>query len=61
MTTSRLKESALAYEIQRINVTANFFEFLSTEFAACSKRPCRDNNRRKASYLTTQQRDQGAG
>ena len=32
---------------------ADFFEFLSTEFAACSKPPRRGNHR-KASYLRTQ-------
>ena len=37
-----------------------FFEFLSTEFAACSKLLSRDNHR-KASYPRTQQRDQGGG
>ena len=47
--------------IQRSNnVPVDFFEFLSTEFAACSKPSSRDNPR-KASYLRTQQRDQGAG
>ena len=47
--------------IQRSNnVPVDFFEFFSTEFAACSKPPSRDNPR-KASYLRTQQRDQGAG
>ena len=39
------------------NVLVNFFKFLSTEFAACSKPPNRDNHR-KASYPKTQQRDQ---
>ena len=38
----------------------DFFEFLSIEFATCSKQPSRDNHR-KASYPRTQQRDQGAG
>ena len=42
------------------NVPADFFEFLPTEFAACSKPPSKDN-RRKAPYPKTQQRDQGAG
>ena len=37
-----------------------FFKFLSTKFAAFLEPPSRDNNR-KASYLKTQQRDQGAG
>ena len=41
---------------QRFNVPVDFFEFLSTEFAACSKTPSRDNHR-KASYPKTQQRD----
>ena len=45
---------------QRFNVSVDFVEFLSTEFAACLKQPSRDNPR-KASYLRTQQRDQGAG
>ena len=39
-----------------INVPVDFFEFLSTKFAACSKPPSRDNHR-KASYPRTQQRD----
>ena len=34
----------------------DFFEFLSTKFAACLKSPSRDNHR-KASYSRTQQRD----
>ena len=38
----------------------DFFEFLSSKFAACLKPPSRDNHR-KASYPTTQQCDQGAG
>ena len=38
----------------------DFFEFLSTEFAACSKPSSRDNHR-KASNPRTQQRDQSAG
>ena len=38
----------------------NIFEFLSTEFAACSKPPSRDNHC-KVSYPRTQQRDYGAG
>ena len=38
----------------------DFFEFLSTEFAAYSKLPSIDNHR-KASFPRTQQRDQGAG
>ena len=42
-----------------INVTVDFYEFLSAEFAACSKPPSRDNLR-KASYPRTRQRDQGA-
>ena len=42
------------------NVPADFFEFLSTEFAACSKPPSK-NNHRKGSYPKTQQCDQGAG
>ena len=41
------------------SVPMDFFKFLSTEFAACSKPPSRDNHR-KASYPRTQQRDQGA-
>ena len=45
---------------QRSNDPVDFFEFLSTEFAACSKPTSRDNDR-KASYPRTQQRDQGAG
>ena len=43
-----------------IQCPVDFFEFLlSTEFAACSRPPGRDNHR-KASYPKTQQRDQGA-
>ena len=42
------------------NIPVDFFEFLSTKFAACSKPPSRDNHR-KASYPRMQQRDQGAG
>ena len=42
------------------NVLVDFFELFSTEFAACSKPPSRDNHR-KASYPRTQQRDQGVG
>ena len=45
---------------QQSNVAADFFEFLSTEFAASSKPPSRDNYR-KTSYSRTQQRDQDAG
>ena len=41
-------------------VPVDFSEFSSTEFAACSKPPSRDDHR-KASYPSTQQRDQGAG
>ena len=41
------------------NVPVDFFEFLSTDFAACSKQPRKDNHR-KASYPRTQQRDQCA-
>ena len=41
------------------NVPVNFFEFLSTEFAACSKPPIRDNHC-KAFYPRMQQRDQDA-
>ena len=39
---------------------ADFFEFLLTEFAACSKQPSRDNHR-KTPFPKNQQRDQGAG
>ena len=42
------------------DVPVDFFELLSTEFAACLKLPSRDNHR-KASYPRTQQHDQGAG
>ena len=42
------------------NVPVDFFEFLSTEFAACLEPPSRDNHR-KASYSRTQERDQDAG
>ena len=38
----------------------DFFEFLFTELAVCSKPPNIDNYR-KASYPRTQQRDQGTG
>ena len=43
-----------------LNVPVDFFEFLSTEFAACSKPPSKDNYR-KAVYPRTQKPDQGAG
>ena len=42
------------------NVPVDFFEFLSTEFAACLKPSSRDNHR-KASYPKMQRRDLGAG
>ena len=42
------------------NIPVEFSEFLSTEFAACSKPPSRDNHS-KASYPRTQQRNQGTG
>ena len=41
-------------------VPVDFFEVLSTEFAACQKPPRRDNHH-KASNPRSQQRDQGAG
>ena len=47
----------LLRSFQCSQVPVNFFEFLSTEFAACSKPPSRDNHR-KASYPRTQERDQ---
>ena len=40
--------------------SVDFFKFLLTEFAACSKPPSRDNYR-KTSYPRMQERDQGAG
>ena len=44
------------------NVPVDFSEFLSTEFAACSKPPSKDtSNDRTASYPRTQQHDQGGG
>ena len=60
VTTSRLEESAPLRSFQWSNVPVDFFELLSTEFAACSKSQSRDNHR-KASYPRTQQRDQDAG
>ena len=45
---------------RRSNDPVDFFEFLSTEFAACSKPPSRDNHR-QVSHPKTQQRDQGMG
>ena len=39
-----------------IQCSCGFLQILSTEFAACSKPPSR-NNHRKASYPRTQQRD----
>ena len=42
------------------NVPVDFFEFLSTEFAACLKPSSRDNHR-EASYPKMQRRDLGAG
>ena len=41
------------------NVLVNFFKYLSTEFAACSKPRSRDNHR-KAYHPKTQERHQGA-
>ena len=41
-------------------VHVEFFVFLPTEFAACSKPPSTDNHR-QASYPRTQQYDQGTG
>ena len=60
MTTSHLEEPAPAYtSFQWSNVPLDFLEFLSAEFAACSKPQIRDNHR-KASCLRTQQRNQDA-
>ena len=58
--TARLENPHLLRNFPWSNVPVDFFEFLSTKFAACSKPPSRDNHR-KASYPRTQQRDQGAG
>ena len=50
MTTPRLEEFSPALEFPLIsNVSVDFFEFLPTEFAACSKPPSKDNYR-KAFY-----------
>ena len=44
---------------QRVSLNSLIiFEFLSTDFCACSKTPSRDNHY-KASYARTQLRDQG--
>ena len=45
---------------QSANVTLDFFKFLSTEFAACSKSPSKDNYR-KASYPRMQLQGPGWG
>ena len=42
------------------NLRVDFFEFLFSKFAACSKPPT-TNSHRKASHPRTQYRDQGAG
>ena len=47
-------------EFPVIQCFCDFFEFLPTEFAACSKPPSKDNHR-KVSYPRTQQREQDAG
>ena len=52
--------TCLGVSYDSINVSVDFFEYLFSEFAACSKPPSRDNHR-KASYLRTQQYDQDAG
>ena len=60
LTTSWLEESAPALDLPGIPFPVNFFECLSTEFAAGSK-PRSTNNHYKASYTRTQQRHQGRG
>ena len=50
----------LLRSFQWSKVPVNSLKFLSTEFAACTKPPSRDNHR-KASYPRMQQRDQGTG
>ena len=54
------KNPHLLMSFEWSNVSVDFFEFLTTEFAACSKPPSRDDHR-KASYPRTQQRDQSRG
>ena len=54
------RNSHLLRNFQRSKVSVDFFDFLSKEFAACSKPPNRDNHR-KAYYPRTQQRDRDAG
>ena len=60
MFASWLEESAPTEEFSAIHFPVDFFEILSTEFAACSKLPSTDTPRR-ASYPRTQQPDQSAG
>ena len=43
-----------------IQCSCGFLRIVDPEFGACTKPPSRDN-RRKASYPRTQQRDQGVG
>ena len=52
-----VKKSTPSCSFQWSDVSVEFFEFSSTEFAACLKLPSRDNYS-KASYPKTQQRDQ---
>ena len=59
-TTSCLEESAPVQKFSVIQCSCGFFRLLSTEFAARSKPPSRDNYP-KASYPITHQRDQDAG
>ena len=58
---SYIHEKAMVrFYFERIVLPHLKVDFLPRKFAACSKPPCRDNDR-KASYLKTQQRDQGEG
>ena len=50
----------LLRSFRRSDVPVDFFGFLSTQFAACSKPPSRGNHR-KASYPRTEQRNQSGG
>ena len=55
-----LEELATVLKVPMIQCLCGLREFLSTDFAACSKLPSIDNHR-KVSYPRIQQRDQGEG
>ena len=60
ISTSCYEESLFFTYLKIRNIPANFLEFLSSVFAACSK-PRSIDNYRKASNPRKQQRDQAAG